>query len=178
MEIIMQLEDKINETEFDVALAKKGNNEAFARLIHRYKHSMYRIAKSIVNMQEDAEDIVSESIIKAYTKIHTLKRNDIFKSWIFKIVINESYQFIRKNSKVIALDDVNLSNQIYEDTYIDGELSNAINKLEENQRIVTILFYYEDMSLNDISKLIDVPVGTVKSRLSRAKDRLRLLIND
>lgn len=174
----MHIEDKIHKVELDVALAKKGNNEAFARLIHKYKYSMFRVAKSIVNVQEDAEDIVGEAIIKAYTKIYTLKRNEIFKSWLLKIVINESYQFIRKNSKVTFLEEGDLNNHTYEDTYKDQELLNAINKLEENQRIVTILFYYEDMSLNDISKLIDIPVGTVKSRLSRAKEKLRLLINN
>lgn len=173
----MNIESK-TECDMDVTLAKKGNKEAFARLIHRYKYSMYRVAKSIVNIQEDAEDIVGEAIIKAYTKIHTLKRNDIFKSWILKIVINESYQFLRKSSKIVPLEENDLNNHIHEDVYEDGELINAVNKLEENQRIVTILFYYEDMSLNDISKMIDIPVGTVKSRLSRAKEKLKLLISN
>jgi len=170
----MQVEK--SELEIDVSLAKKGNKDAFARLIHTYKYSMYRLAKSMVSNQEDAEDIVSESIIRAYMKIHTLKRNDIFKSWLLKIVINESYHFLRKNSKVIPLKEEDLKKQSYEDTYNDDELSKAINTLEDNHRIVTYLFYYEDMSLNDIAKLLDIPVGTVKSRLSRAKEKLKLIL--
>jgi len=170
----MQVEK--SELEIDVSLAKKGNKDAFARLIHTYKYSMYRLAKSMVSNQEDAEDIVSESIIRAYIKIHTLKRNDIFKSWLLKIVINESYHFLRKNSKVIPLKEEDLKKQSYEDTYNDDELSKAINTLEDNHRIVTYLFYYEDMSLNDIAKLLDIPVGTVKSRLSRAKEKLKLIL--
>lgn len=173
----MKIEEKKG-YDIDVVLAKKGNKEAFARLIHKHKYSMYRVAKSIVKVQEDAEDIVGEAIIKAYTKIHTLKRNEIFKSWLLKIVINESYQFLRKNSKIVPLEEGDIKNHIYEDTYENAELLKAINKLDENQRIVTILFYYEDMSLSDISKLIDIPVGTVKSRLARAKEKLRVLIVD
>lgn len=83
----------------------------------------------------------------------------------------------KKKKREIVFDESNIIKDTYEDNYKDFELARAINLLEENQQIVTILFYYEDMSIKDISRTLDWPEGTVKSRLSRAKERLKSLID-
>lgn len=161
----------------DVAYAKKGDGDAFGRLIHNSKLSMYRIAKSILKNEHDIEDALSDTILKAYTNITNLRRNETFKPWVYKILINECYAMIRKRKKEIAFDEFENIEDTYEDNYTDFELARAVNSLDENQRIVTILFYYEDMSLKEISKILGLPEGTVKSRLSRAKERLKDLIS-
>ena len=163
--------------DIDVSNAKKGDGDAFVRLIQNNKLSMYRIAKCILKNEQDVEDALSNAILKAYTNISNLRRNETFKPWIYKILVNECYAIIRKKKREIAFEEFENIENTYEDNYKDFELAKAVNSLEENQRIVTVLFYYEDMSLKEISKTLDLPEGTVKSRLSRAKERLKSLIS-
>ncbi|MGK0467219.1 RNA polymerase sigma factor [Clostridium sp.] len=163
-------------TYLNVVKAKKGDNEAFGALIHINKLSMYRISKSILKNEHDVEDAIGETILKAYKNISHLKNNDIFKSWLFKILVNECYSAIKKKKREILTTEFDNCDNTYEDNYKDFKLMNAINSLEENKRIATILFYYEDMSISMISKTLGIPEGTVKSRLSRAKENLKVLV--
>ncbi|MDP4179571.1 MAG: sigma-70 family RNA polymerase sigma factor [Bacillota bacterium] len=176
MEGIIRLQNN-NVEDIDVSNAIKGNGDAFCRLINNNKLSMYRIAKSILKNEYDVEDAISDTILKAYTNIVKLRRSSTFKQWVFKILINECYSTLKKKKRETVSDVFDNMKDTYEDNYKDFELARAIDSLEENQRIVTVLYYYEDMSLKDISRTLDWPEGTVKSRLSRAKERLRSLIN-
>ena len=160
----------------DIVNAKKGDNEAFGSLIHNNKLSMYRISKSILRNEYDVEDAIGETILKAYKNISHLKNNDMFKSWLFKILVNECYSAIKRKKREILTTEFENSQNTYEDNYKDFELMKAINSLEENKRVATILFYYEDMSISMISETLVIPEGTVKSRLSRAKEKLKVLV--
>ncbi len=162
--------------ETDVIKSKKGDKEAFGRLINDNKLSMYRISKSILKNEHDVEDAISNCILKAYTNLLKLRKNDTFKQWLFKILINECYSMLSRNKRELAVSDVSELDSTYEDRYPDFELARAVNSLDDDQRIVTVLFYYEDMCLRDISKALDLPEGTVKSRLSRAREQLRLIV--
>lgn len=162
----------------EVKRAKRGDKEAFCNLIRLNKVAVYRVAKAILNKEEDIEDAVSESILKAYKNIQTLKDEAFFKTWLIRIVINESNTLYKKRSKEITVDKDNFINIKTKDTYKDLTLYDAINSLEEDLRMTTILFYFEDMKYKDIAKLLNIKEGTVKSRLSRAKEKLYHMLKE
>lgn len=158
-----------------VEKAKKGDKENFLALINENRLSIYKVARGILNNQYDIEDAIQNTIIKAYEKISTLENNDLFKTWIIRILINECKDILRKNKRIISLDE-EINQSIYTDVYENIDLTRAINSLCEDLRIVTVLFYFEDMSTKDIGKILDIPDGTVRSRLSRSRQQLREII--
>ena len=172
--------DNISKDELimEVKRAKRGDKEAFCNLIILNKVAVYRVAKAILNKEEDIEGAVSESILKAYKNIQTLKDEAFFKTWLIRIVINESNNLYKKRFKEIAVDKDHFKNIKVNDNYKDLSLYNAINSLDEDLRITTILFYFEDMKYKDIAKILNVKEGTIKSRLSRAKEKLYNILKE
>ena len=172
--------DNISKDELimEVKRAKRGDKEAFCNLIILNKVAVYRVAKAILNKEEDIVDAVSESILKAYKNIQTLKDEAFFKSWLIRIVINESNNLYKKRFKEIAVDKDHFKNIKVNDNYKDLSLYNAINSLDEDLRITTILFYFEDMKYKDIAKILNVKEGTIKSRLYRAKEKLYNILKE
>lgn len=162
----------------EVKRAKQGNKEAFCNLIRINKVAIYRVAKSILNTEDDVEDAVSEAILKAYKNIKLLKNEAFFKTWLIRIVINESNTLYKKRSKEIIVDKEHFNNIKVNDNYKDLSLYNAINSLDDDLRVTTILFYFEDMKYKDIAKALSVKEGTVKSRLSRAKEKLYHMLKE
>lgn len=174
----MQLVSKLNGTdtgELDVRLAKKGDKEAFGRLIELNKVSMYRVALSMVSNKEDIEDAIQNSIIKAYEGIIYLKKNEYFKTWLIRILINECKGILKVKNRVIHIEDISNDIGVVQD-FSNLEIIYAINSLEEDLKVVTTLFYFEDIPQKEIAKILDIPEGTVRSRLSRARNKLYELL--
>ena len=167
----------VYDSELDVKLSKQGNKEAFGRLIEKHKSSMYRIAVSILNNKQDVEDALQSSVVKAYEGIIYLRRDEYFKTWLIRILINECKTILKKCERVVSIEDVNCDLGIVED-YTKFELTYAVNSLEKDLRIVTTLFYFEDLTLKEIAKLLDIPEGTVSSRLSRARNKLYEMLKE
>jgi len=157
--------------ETDVSLAKKGDHEAFMALIHTEKVKMYRIAKAMLRDETNIEDAIQTTILKAYENIKKLKKEDFFQTWLIRILINECNNIIRSYKKIIVIEDHDNSMVAF-DRYEDIDLCNAIQSLTEELRAVTVLYYYEDMNQERIATLLEIPKGTVKSRLSRAREQL------
>ncbi|WP_061996368.1 sigma-70 family RNA polymerase sigma factor [Clostridium sp. ATCC 25772] len=153
------------------------DKEIFINLVHENKISLYRLAKGILKIEADVEDAISETVLKAFKNIKTLKDVKCFKPWIMRILVNECYALLNKKNKVELQNDMEVYNLQYEDKR-EKTLIWAVNKLEDDFKAVVILFYYEDMSIKDISKILNIPSGTVKSRLSRAKAKLKLILED
>lgn len=133
---------------------------------------------SILKNDDDTCDAIQETLVSAYKNLKSLREPQYFSSWIIKILINKSYDIIRKNKKIKYLNE---KMQIEEETYYDiysseSELENVLTQLEENLRLVVVLYYYDDLSVADISKILNIPEGTVKSRLSRARDKIYKII--
>lgn len=164
-------------SELDVNLAKRGDKEAFGRLIENNKMSLYRIALSMLAEKQDIEDAIQNSIIKAYEGVIYLKKNEFFKTWLIRILINECKRIINSNNKIVHIEEVSADITITDD-YCKFELTNAVNSLEEDLRIVTTLFYFEDMPQKDIARVLGIPGGTVRSRLSRARNRLYEILKE
>jgi len=163
---------------------KKQNRErgdSFLKLIEANQEQLYKMAYSYVKNKEDALDIVQESICKAYVSYNKVKNTQYEKSWLIRILINTSIDFIRKNKKVIPLDITYMENVI--DTKSENHhtkliLNEALDKLNEKQKTVIILRYFEDMKLDDIAIILNTPVSTIKSILYRALDEMKIYVKE
>lgn len=155
--------------------AKRGNGKAFTKLIEENIKSIYIVAKGILNSEDDVEDAIQNTILKAYSNIKTLRKEELFKTWLIKILINECNKIYNFNKKCISLDKV--IEEKYNDKYENLDLKIAVDSLPEELRLVIVLFYFEDLKISQISEIIGIPEGTVKSRLSRAKTKISESIN-
>lgn len=160
-----------------VILAKQGDKEAFVHLIQENKISLYRVAKGILQNEADVEDVIQITILKAYENIRKLKVSEYFKTWITRILINECTTVLRGRKKVVPMENNINDLAATEDTYTNVDLYHAVHSLREKLRIVTILFYYEDLSTKEIANVLALPEGTVRSRLSKARLKLQKKLN-
>lgn len=142
--------------------------EKFADLIREYKLPMYRLSYGILQNEMDA---VGEAVIKAYEHLDSLREIDKFRQWIMMITANEAKHIFRKRKRVELTEDVSRYGMTQNDKY--DELWDIILTLDEKYRSVIILFYYDQMKIKEISEILHITEGTVKSRMSRAKDILK-----
>ena len=159
---------------------KKGNQEAFENLLIHYKEYLYKIAYSYVKNKESALDIIQESTYKAWMNIHTLENKTVFKNWITKILINTAINNIKKESKIVSLDkDTPL---VYKESGISIEekidLYKAIDLLKPKYKSVIILKYFNDMKIEEISDILDLPINTIKIQLKRARESLSNILKE
>lgn len=144
-------------------------------LIDNYSR-YYRLAYSYVKNESDAMDIVQEAAYKAIYKSKTLKNPEYAGTWICRIVINEAYNVLRKKQK----EDCSLENpeQSWEDHYEDLDLYHAIHQLKAEEQTIIYLRYYEDKQLEEIAEITQEKLSTVKSRLYRAMNKLKMALAD
>ena len=140
-------------------------------LIKNYE-KYYRMAYSYVFCEQDAMDIVQEGAYRAILKSDLLKQPEYVDTWICKIVINEALRFLKKN-KLASVDMESLPEQGKEDHVEDIDLQRALDKLDEQERAIVVLRYFEEEKLENIGKTMNLNVNTVKSRLYRAMDKLK-----
>ncbi|SNS91341.1 RNA polymerase, sigma subunit, SigV [Anaerovirgula multivorans] len=151
--------------------------EVIKEYIKSHQQDFYRLAYSYTKNSDDALDIVQEAIYKAIANARTLKNLAYLKTWVYRILVNESINWIRKR-KNIVLDETVPNNLLYEDKDIAEEISiyNAIQQLEPKLRTVIILRFFEDMKLEEISIITKTNLNTVKSRLYKSLNILKNLI--
>lgn len=152
------------------------DKETFAALIREHTPALYRLAYGILHNRADAEDVVSESVLKAYEKLHTLRKSECFRAWIMQITVNEAKRVYTKNKRSTLLENVEEYMPAFEDEY--HELWDVVMTLDIVYRETVILYFYEQFSIKEISGILHVPEGTVKSRLSRAKKQLKECLHD
>ena len=167
-----------------VKKAKEGDVEEIGSLITEHVQSMYRVAYSILKNEEEIYDAISNTTVIVFEKISTLKKEEFFKTWLTRILINECYKIYNQNKKIIYLENCNqetLENIKYNenDTLGEIEVRNLIKALSKDLKETVVLYYFEDFSVKEIAKNLKVPEGTVKSRLSRARKELeKILVKD
>lgn len=140
-------------------------------------NKIYRLAFSYVKNEHDAEDVVNESVRRALDGIEQLRNDEFLGTWFFRIVINTSNTYLKSKSKLIYLDEIVEDSLTSEDKYQDTDLYDAVMKLDSKYRIVIILKFYEDMTIERISGILDENISTVKTRLYKALKKLRLEID-
>lgn len=152
--------------------AKKGNEEAFFKLIEDNKVSLYKAAKAILNNDDDIADAIQETVIAAYKNIKSLKNDAYFKTWLTKILINKCKDIIAKNKDVIALDDY-LEEGYTQEFLSKFEIEDMLTNLSKEQKLVISLYYISQFNTREISEILKESEGTIKSRLSRARNKIR-----
>ncbi len=162
--------------------ARLGNNEAFEQLIKENKLKMYKVAKSILKNEDDICDAIQNALMSAYSNLNKLQNNKYFSTWLIRILINKSYDIINKNQKSYStttdIDEYNSDENLKSfDSYNSESLiENVLCELEDDLKTITVLYYYNDYSVGDISIILNIPEGTVKSRLSRARKKIYEII--
>lgn len=156
---------------------KKGNQQAFRILYDRYANYALRTAYAITRSRSDAADVVQETFIKVYRNIDTFDLNKAFKPWFYRILINESRRFLKKNSResVTTSSDVLLDylHQSQNEMKSYENLNIALEYLPENTRTLLILKYLNAFTEKEIADMLELNLSTVKSRLYKARNDLR-----
>ncbi|MCH5266494.1 MAG: RNA polymerase sigma factor [Lachnospiraceae bacterium] len=144
----------------------------FIEEITANKNQMYMVAFSILKNHEDAEDVVQDALLTAFEKLYTLKDDDKFKSWMMKVVVNQAKMHIRKNTHTVYVESVE---NILEKSAAEEreDIWEIVLSLKSELSTAVILYYAQGYSINDISKIMNIPSGTVKSRLSKARELLK-----
>lgn len=172
-----------------IAQAQQGSLAAFNQLVMAYQGTAYNVAFRLMGQQEAAADACQDAFFKAYKAIKQY-RGGSFKSWLLRIVTNTCYDQLRYNSRrpSTSLEDLTVESADHnikltsnverpEDHVLRDELNSllqsGINQIPEDQRIVLVLSDIQGLSYQEIADIIDQPLGTVKSRLSRGRRRLR-----
>ncbi|WP_368491016.1 sigma-70 family RNA polymerase sigma factor [Clostridium sp. BJN0013] len=160
--------------------AKKGDDTSFVELINSYKENLYKMAFIYVKNEQDALDIVSDTVYKAYMNINKLRESQYFSSWIIKILINLSINKLKSNKNIVYVDDYNLLDKDSNISEMEFNISknidlyNAMDNLSIKYKNLIILKYFQDMTIPQISKLLEYPEGTVKVYLRRALKKLKV----
>ena len=129
---------------------------------------MYHIAKSLLYNDADCADAIQEAIVKAFSKLHTLKDDSYARTWLIRIVMNECYAIMRREKKIISLEEYQMDGQKdYSDLY------EAIFKLPEQMKLCVTLYYMEGYSVKEVAALLDTTESAVKNRLAKARGKLK-----
>lgn len=176
----------MNETEL-VEKLREGNLHAFDCLLDQYETPVFRLINGMLKNYQDAQDLTQEVFVTVYEKINGLKDDRRLRPWVYRIAVNKSKNFLKRKKIVrfISMDWLFLhENREFEDTSLclqasveDKEkisiLYRALVKLPEKYRELILLSEINELKYDDISEILKIPIGTVKSRLYRGKEKLK-----
>ena len=170
---------------------KNGDRTAFDDLIYKYERRAYQYAYRLTSSSEEASDIVSDAFVRVYNAIHNFKGQSAFTTWLYRIITN-CYLDARKrdrNKQTVSLDnamqtdDGDFERQVEDEGPGPDELveknererlvQTALQKIPEYQRAMLVMYHVENLTYEEIAEALDLPIGTVKSRLNRARLSLR-----
>lgn len=189
------LSDKAQQDYALVKLAIDGKQSAYAELMERYRESIYFMMLKMVKNQDDADDLTIEAFGKAFNRLEQYSPNFAFSTWLFKIASNNCIDFIRKKRVSVTSMDTGRMNDdgeviFYdaksatldpEETYIQEQkiklMRNLVSKLKPRYRELIEKRYFEELSYEEIAEELDLPLGTVKAQLFRAREFLANLIS-
>jgi RNA polymerase sigma factor (sigma-70 family) len=194
MEVNQELSDKAKQDLILVEQARGGNEKAFANLLNRYRDSIYYMLLKMVNNSSDAEDLTIEAFGKAFRNIDSYTPNFAFSTWLFKIATNNCIDFIRRKQSSPSIidhsqaDDMdNITVNIQSDTPDPEEaliirqrvanLREIVSQLKPRYRSLIELRFFKEYSYEEISEELNLPIGTVKAQLFRAKTLLYNILN-
>ena len=171
--------------------AQRGDRDAIDQLVAKYQARAYQFAYRLSGNQDDAADLVAEAFVRVYTALPRFRKDSQFSTWLFRIVTNcfldqkkketrrptdqleDAWLDADAKSTIVAPDS---PEEASERTEREAVMAKAIEKLPDYQRAMIVMFHLENLSYEDIAKTLDMPVGTVKSRLNRARLALREIL--
>ena len=151
---------------------KHEKEELISRMLLDNYQKYYRLAYSYVHTEDDAMDIVQEGAYKAILHADALRKEEFAGTWIYRIMMNEAVNFVRKNRRDYT--EVEEDMATVEDRYQDFDLRKAIDALPEEERAIIILRFFEDLTIEQVAQVLQKNVSTVKSRLYRILDKLKI----
>ena len=168
----------------------KGDHNAFGEIVEIYKEKVFQLCYRMLGNRHEAEDMAQEAFVRAYVNIHTFNIKLKFSTWLYRIATNLCIDRIRKkkpdyhlDAEVAGTDGLNMYSQIAAGTALPEEeleslelqdtVQKEILKLPEKYRTVIVLKYIEELSLKEISEILDLPIGTIKTRIHRGREALR-----
>lgn len=159
-----------------VQKAKRRDGEAFSQLIQEHTMSMYKVAIAILKNEEDAADAIQDTILSCWEKktVHTLKKDEFFKTWLIRILINHCNAIYRKRTHFVAEGEV-AEQMIMENGFLNVEWQEMLCNLDEKYRTVIVLYYAEGFKVREIAQILDIGESTVKARLSVAREKMEAL---
>lgn len=145
--------------------------EQLGKLIIASEDTLYHVAKTLLYNDADCADAIQEAIVKAFTNLHTLRKDAYAKTWLVRIVINECYAILRRQKNIVSIEDYQDIEAVWSEDYSD--LYEAVSQLSEETRICVTLYYLEGYSIKETAKMLDMTESAVKNRLFRARENLR-----
>ncbi|HEY3423896.1 MAG TPA: sigma-70 family RNA polymerase sigma factor [Negativicutes bacterium] len=168
-----------------VRKARFGDQEAFGKLVAEYQTRVFRVAAGIIGRREDAEDIAQETFVKAYKYIGDLKVDVTFYSWLMRIAVNTSMNFKKSFQRQQFLPIDGISEPVDKGETPEGaverqesyeRVTNLLAELSPEHRAVLALRDIEGLAYDEIASMLDIPLGTVKSRMNYGRNKLRQLV--
>ena len=164
-----------------VKKAIRGDVSSFEVLLKKYKQYLYKIAYSYTKNEQDSLDLIQECSYKSWLNIKKLKKHSSFKVWVSRILVNISIDTYYKQSKnqILEIDDEVLSCEDENLSIVEKvDLQNAIDLLKPEYKTVIILKYFDDMTIDNISEVMDICPNTVKTYLRRAKSSIKSILKE
>ena len=186
------MKERINQL---IKQALEGDQKAYEMLLKRYENGIYNMIYQMVKNREETRDLVQETFIKAFRSLESYNDTYAFSTWLYKIAFNNCIDSIRKKKlktfpldKPIQLKEGQVHQEIHDDTlspekkYIFSEskniIQNTIESLPEKYRSVILLRHNEERSYEEISEILNIPIGTVKARIFRAREMLKIKLKE
>ncbi|WP_397362197.1 RNA polymerase sigma factor [Olleya sp. R77988] len=169
----------------NIELCKQNNRKAQLQVYQQYCDAMYNVALRFVKHTAEAEDVVQDAFIKAFTKLHQFKGDVTFGAWLKRIVINKSIDYLKsKKQRLVELDEVHLKvidtdtndKWLVEDTTTLDEIKQAINSLPDKYKYVVMLYLVEGYDHQEISEILKITEVASRTQLSRGKVKLQDLL--
>lgn len=148
----------------------------FCEKVSQYRDQLYITAYAILKNEMDAEDAACNAILQGYEHLDQLNSPHKWKTWMITITKNEALKIRKKRLELPGNEEVERLLQPVIDSH--NELWNIVQTLKEEYRLVVVLFYYNGLSIRDISEVLDIPEGTVKSRLNRGREFLKKALDE
>ena len=165
---------------------RSASPDDFRILIERYQQKLFRYALKYINDQDRAEDIVQEALVKIYQNLNNFDAKRTFSAWAYRITHNEVINNVRKNKNQVDIDDDSWIPDLADDRpspaeEFDKELSkkelhSAISQLPMKYRQILVLYYFQGCDYESIATILGIPISTVSTRMSRAKQKLKKLL--
>ncbi|MCH7322562.1 RNA polymerase sigma factor [Solibacillus sp. MA9] len=154
--------------------------QLFINYVRDNKNQLYILAYSYVKNEQDALDVVQDSIQKGWTALDTLENQHQIKSWLYKIVVRTAIDFLRKMKRIQVTEDdtLNYLSEQQQDAYRNVDLESALENLPFSLKQIIILRFFEDLKLEDVANILDIPLSTAKSRLYKALKLLKIDMED
>jgi len=171
-----------------VIRVREGDLEALSELYERYKGQVYRTALAVTHNRRDAEDILQDAFLRVYTYADRIDETVPLGPWLYRVTVNLAYSWSSRARRWFSIFPSKLERlvspgswhpeRVAESQELRQDLQQAIDGLSHGQRVVVVLHYLEGLSLKEIARTLDIPEGTVKSRLYYARDRMRKAIQE